>query len=415
MVGMTAGGFLVNEKAGYRKLLKRRSIVKKHYVTTFFMVLLCACLVSCAGKTVQENALSFEPYKFSANQYASKVDNFVVIMDASCSMSEKYGLKTKAEIAKELLTAMNETLPELGYNGELISFGPKDSVKLEYGPTRYSTSGFESALNAIHEPHGGTPRPLTKAINAAAADLKSSQGKIAVIIVSDGDRVEPASVKAAEALKKQLGDRLCIYTVLIGDSPAGIKVMDQIAKTSGCGYSTTADKLASSGNVAGFVEEIFLAKLTPRPVVKPKPVARLMDSDGDGVADDKDQCPNTPKGAIVNARGCWAFSAMTLFDFDKAEINSEAYPMLNNAVLIMKKNPQLRVEIDGHTDNPGSAAYNMILSERRAKAVMKYFVDNGVNAEQLTVKGFGATKPAAGNDTKEGRAQNRRVTLKPVR
>jgi outer membrane protein OmpA-like peptidoglycan-associated protein len=140
-----------------------------------------------------------------------------------------------------------------------------------------------------------------------------------------------------------------------------------------------------------------------------------MDSDGDGVTDDKDQCPNTPMGATVDARGCWTYAATVLFDFDSAEIKTEAHPMLNEAVVILKKNSKIKVEVDGHTDNIGPAEYNMMLSERRANAVMKYFVDNGVEAERLTVKGFGLTKPAASNDTKEDRAKNRRVELTPVK
>jgi len=88
--------------------------------------------------------------------------------------------------------------------------------------------------------------------------------------------------------------------------------------------------------------------------------------------------------------------------------------MLDEAVSILKRNPEMKVEIDGHTDNMGPAAYNMNLSERRAKAIMKYFVDKGVEAERLTTKGFGFTKPAASNKTKEGRAKNRRVQLTPI-
>jgi OOP family OmpA-OmpF porin len=106
---------------------------------------------------------------------------------------------------------------------------------------------------------------------------------------------------------------------------------------------------------------------------------------------------------------------VVLFDFDSAEIKSDAHPMLDEAVVILKKNPSIKVEVDGHTDNVGPAEYNMKLSERRANSVMKYFVDNGVKAERLTVKGFGLTKPAVGNDTKEDRAKNRRVELTPVK
>jgi len=106
---------------------------------------------------------------------------------------------------------------------------------------------------------------------------------------------------------------------------------------------------------------------------------------------------------------------VALFDSDSAEIKSEAYPMLDEASDILKKNPELNVEIDGHTDNIGPADYNMKISERRANAVMEYFISKGVDAKRLTIKGFGLTKPAANNDTEEGRAKNRRVELTPVK
>ncbi|MBW1971054.1 MAG: OmpA family protein [Deltaproteobacteria bacterium] len=390
--------------------------MKKHYLTAFFIVMISALVISCGGKKVMTTAPSFEPYKFNANQYVPKVDSFVVILDTSYSMADKYGNKAKANVAKEFLGAMNQTIPEMNYNGALRTFGniayvPDKSTLLVYGPTKYSTEGFGTALNAVKGSNGDSSRALAKAISAAGGDLKSAQGPVNVVIVSDGEDMDQIPVKAAEALKSQFGDRLCIFTVLIGDSPAGKDILDQIAKAGGCGYSTTADQLASSGDMAGFVEGIFLAKPAP----KPAPIAKPMDSDGDGVIDNKDKCPNTPMGATVDARGCWTYAAVVLFDFDSAEIKSEAHPMLDEAVVILKKTPKIKVEVDGHTDNIGPAEYNMMLSERRANAIMKYFVDNGVEAERLTVKGFGLTKPAAGNDTKEGRAKNRRVELTPVK
>ena len=383
--------------------------MKKHYVNGLFLLMISTLVFSCGGKIVQKTAPSFEPYKFNANQYEPKVDNFVVILDTSFSMNHKYGQKKKVEIAKEFLTAMNETLPELNYNGALITFGHDDSIMADYGPTQYSTSGFGSALNATKEPSGNSSYPLAEAINAATGDLKSSQGQIPVIIVSDGEKMNQAPVKAAKALKSKFGEQVCIYTVLVGDDPAGKQILDQIAKAGGCGYSTTAEGLASSGSMAGFVEGIFLAKPAPKLVAKP------MDSDGDGVTDDKDQCPNTPIGATVDARGCWTYAAVVLFGFDSAEIKSEAYPMLDEASAILKKNTELNVEIDGHTDNIGPAEYNIKLSERRANAIMEYFISKGIDAKRLTIKGFGLTKPAASNDTKEGRAKNRRVELTPVK
>jgi OOP family OmpA-OmpF porin len=400
------------------KTKKRRKDMKKYYLTTLFIVMISTLLISCGGKKVMKTAPSFEPYKFDASQYVPKVDNFVVILDTSSSMADKYGKKEKAKIAKELLTAMNQTLPELNYNGALITFGhdahlPDKSAMLVYGPTKYSTAGFGSALNATKGPGGDSSLALAKAINASGVNLKSAQGPIAVILVSDGEKMDQAPLKAAEALKSQFGDRLCIDTVLVGDNPAGKMTLEQIAKAGGCGISTTADQLASSANMAGFVKGLFLAKPAPKPApmaAAPKP----MDSDKDGVTDNLDQCPNTPMGATVDARGCWTYAAKVLFDINSAEVKSEAYPMLNESVLILKKNPNLNVEIDGHADNTGTAAYNITLSEKRAEAIKAFFVSRGIDPQRLTTHGNGFSKPAASNDTKEGRAKNRRVELTPV-
>ena len=238
--------------------------MKKYYVNGLFLLMISTLLISCGGKVVQKAAPSFEPYRFGASKFAPKVDNFVVILDTSYSMSHTYGGTKKVEIAKGFLSAMNETLPELNYNGALITFGHDDSILRDYGPTRYSTSGFGSALNATKEPRGNSSFPLATAINAAAGDLNSSQGQIAVIMVSDGENMDQAPVAAAEALKSQFGERLCIDTVLVGDNPAGKMTLEQIAKAGGCGTSTTADQLASSANMAGFVEALFLAKPAPK-------------------------------------------------------------------------------------------------------------------------------------------------------
>ncbi|MBW2574525.1 MAG: OmpA family protein [Deltaproteobacteria bacterium] len=385
----------------------------KYYLKAVFLVMISTLLFSCAAQQVQTAQPLFSPDTLEADQYEPKVDNFMVILDKSSSMSYKYNGQKRLTIAKDFLSAMNQTLPEMKFNCALRTFGTSGFGKptaLFYGPTEYSTKGFQGALDAAQRAIGTSP--LGAAINAAGGDLKKSEGQIAVIIVSDGEEMDAAPITAAKNMKAKFGDRVCIYTVLVGDDPAGETLMKQVAAAGGCGFSVRADGFKDSGDTGDFVKNVFLAEIV-KPA--PKPVAKPMDSDGDGVTDDKDQCPNTPKGATVDARGCWTYAAVVMYDFDSAEIKSEAYPMLDEAVLILGKNPELKVEIDGHTDNVGPAAYNMNLSERRAKAVMQYFVDKGVEAQRLTTKGFGSTNPAASNDTKEGRAKNRRVELTPVK
>lgn len=150
----------------------------------------------------------------------------------------------------------------------------------------------------------------------------------------------------------------------------------------------------------------------PVPVAAP---AMAADSDGDGVTDAKDDCPNTPKGVVVNERGCWAFSDGLLFAFDSSVIKQEFYPVLNETKGAFDRNPTMKVEISGNTDSTGPEAYNQKLSEKRAKAVMVYLVNTvGIDASRLSAVGYGETKPGFPNDTEENRAKNRRVVFTPV-
>ncbi|MDD5722358.1 MAG: OmpA family protein [Syntrophales bacterium] len=149
----------------------------------------------------------------------------------------------------------------------------------------------------------------------------------------------------------------------------------------------------------------------PAPVLTPAPEPK--DSDGDGVYDDVDECPDTPARARVDKRGCWVLGNI-LFDFDKSIIKPEGRPILDEVVAVLNNNPSVRVDLQGHTDSTGSDAWNQGLSERRAQAVMEYQVSAGIDPNRLTTKGFGESVPAATNETKEGRALNRRVELKPI-
>jgi len=100
------------------------------------------------------------------------------------------------------------------------------------------------------------------------------------------------------------------------------------------------------------------------------------------------------------------------FDFNSARLSSEAYPILLHAVQVLLRNPDMRIEIQGHTDNVGSERYNQTLSERRARTVMNYLVARGISASRLQTMGYGETKPIADNNTPAGRAMNRRIEFK---
>jgi len=99
------------------------------------------------------------------------------------------------------------------------------------------------------------------------------------------------------------------------------------------------------------------------------------------------------------------------FDFDKATLRPDAMPVLDEAVRILKAEPNTSIVVVGHTDSIGTEQYNMKLSERRANTVRDYLVKHGIAASRITAEGMGESKPVASNDTADGRAQNRRVEL----
>ena len=155
------------------------------------------------------------------------------------------------------------------------------------------------------------------------------------------------------------------------------------------------------------------------------------DSDGDGVTDDKDRCPNTPAGTEVDASGCpkpepppppppppAVFNGVlegVNFATGSARLTPDSQKILDGVAQTLQEWPDVKVEIQGHTDSQANDDFNMKLSQSRAESVKKYLVSKGVDASRLTAKGYGETRPIADNATSEGRAKNRRVELSQIK
>jgi outer membrane protein OmpA-like peptidoglycan-associated protein len=146
------------------------------------------------------------------------------------------------------------------------------------------------------------------------------------------------------------------------------------------------------------------------------------DSDRDGLTDDKDKCPREPeaRNGWEDKDGCpdevpkqlidvAGIMAGIQFDIDKDTIKPVSRPILERAKQVLVDNPDIHVEISGHTDSTGSRDHNMDLSRRRAEAVKKWFVAEGLDAARFETKGLGPDDPIDTNDTKEGRTKNRRI------
>jgi len=428
--------------------------------------LIAALMGACAAGPAPGPHDAFQPQDLNplirSGAYVPKVDSFLVILDASGTMYNAYNGHQKLDFAKGILSRMNQTIPDIPLTGGLRSLGQNFSsgTRLMYGMTGYSKDALQSAFGPIT---GGGLTPLATAVSAAEGDLQAASGMIALIVLSDGLNTDASPIAAAQRLKEVFGDRLCIYTVVVGEDPRGVQAMRQVADAGACGFSVNANDIATSEGMANFVRDVFLAEGEGKPLdsdgdgvpdnmdkcpgtpqgvkvdadgcpldsdgdgvpdyldkcpgtpqgVKVDGNGCPLDTDGDGVYDYMDKCPRTPRGAVVDDRGCWVIEGVH-FDTDEATIKPQARPVLNAVASVLKQNPGLKVEVQGHTDSRGTDAYNMQLSERRAQAVVEYLGNAGIDTSRLQAEGYGESRPAVPNTSPENMAKNRRVELKPL-
>jgi len=348
---------------------------------------------ACAHKTI---LAPFTPTdlnaKVTSDNYVQKVDNFLVIFDDTESMYLDRRWQSKLEKAKLIATNMNNTIPTLNLRAGMRVFGPRnyslaDGSALQYGMTTYSKSGLGGAINSVTKTGGNTP--MTRAIEMANGDLAKSKGDIAVIVISDGEEnIKIPAVVAARAMKEKYKDRVCIYTILIGDSEEGQATMKEIAQAGDCGFATDEEALSTPDGMANFVEKVFLKKAEKAAIL-----------------------PTPAMVHPVEEKKCFTVELKVEFDFDKSFIRSEYYKTLSEFADVMNSYPNHTVNLEGNTDYVGTDQYNMNLGQRRAESVRNFLLKNfkDIDPSRLTTISLGESKPTDTNETKEGRQHNRRV------
>lgn len=356
------------------------------------LFLLTACSQRETAQLPEQTTRDLSP-KYLAGEVASKVDGWVVLLDASLSMSDLHGQYVKFDIARAFVENMNNTLPPISAVSGLRTFGHSPTVstqqtELFFGMTAFSRDGVKSGIAKVDQPGG--PTPLSTAINAAAADLAQVKGKKALIIVSDGEDLDDQPVEAAKAFLAKLGPDACIYTVHVGDNKDGRALMEKIAKTSACGFTVAALDILPANPMAGYVSDVFLTgKETGlgyhKAVAMMKPLSNIH------------------------------------FEFDSDQLTSASRTILDKNIQILSEHPEIKLTIEGHTSARGSDAYNLKLSERRAKTVFNYLTGNGnIPANRLKTIGFGENQPQVKESTPDqidspAAKTNMRVELKVIK
>jgi outer membrane protein OmpA-like peptidoglycan-associated protein len=365
-----------------------------------FLLMFCIPFTGCA---------TFRPVDLNpqirSGQLVQKTDNFIVLFDKSASMakskktemiddamSEKVGTATRLIHAKNTTKNMIATIPEIRLNAGLRTFWSEETA-LIYGMKSLVKEDYTKAINSIEHVTGRTP--MGKAITAAGNDLKGAAGNSAIIIVSDFseipgvDDIRPATVmEAITKVNADYGDRLCVYAIQLAYTPDGKELSEQIVQNVEGGYTVNADRLVKPAAMAAFVERVIAGNCLRYRQLAAQPKEKVVIVADEPMVEEKVVAAAEPKIIIL------AFEDVH-FDFDKSTLKPEAQTILKRNIQLLKDNPKAKIRIAGYTSAAGTMAYNQSLSERRAKAVQAYLINEGiVTPDRLSTIGYGETDPA---------------------
>ncbi|MCE5281974.1 MAG: OmpA family protein [Deltaproteobacteria bacterium] len=375
-----------------------------------YLLTFCILLAGCASF----RSADLNP-QIKSGQLVQKMDNLIVLFDKSASMGELHGKPmvneaTRLIHAKETTKNMIATIPEIKLNAGLRTFWAEETA-LIYGMKSLVKEDYTGAINSIESPYGGTD--IGTAITAAGNDLKSADGSSAIVIVSDFsdlpgiDDLRPAIVlDAITKVNEEYGDKLCVYAIQVGYSRDGKELSEQIVQKVMGGYTVNADTLATPAAMAAFVEKVISGDCSHYQQMFAKPEETVAIVAADPKVEEKvaaavsETKPEEKTVAAVSEPKAEEKVIVLVFedvhfDFDKSTLRPEAQTILKRNIQILKDNPKAKVRIAGYASASGTDAYNQKLSERRAKAVQEYLMNEGTIAQdRLSTIGYGETKPA---------------------
>lgn len=299
-----------------------------------------------------------------------KVDSFDLLADQSGSMMmQAPDLKmTKAAAAKQVLAAVNEAIPNLGYKASLHTVAPASKI-VSYGDWDRSAMGEGIATLPEDGTVFGRMTPMGDGLAINSADYATMARPTAVVLASDGANnlgIDPVA-EAAAIYQAQPG--ICFHIISFADTDEGQAVLDKIAALNSCSVSVKgADLMADQNALNQFVADVFYTT-----------------------------------GAAEEALVLHGVN----FAFDSYALDAKAQGILDEAAVVLKEK-NVHVTLEGWTDSIGTDAYNKVLSQNRANAVKNYLVEQGVPASKLTAVGMGKSFKYD-NATEEGRYLNRRV------
>jgi len=305
-------------------------------------------------------------------------DNFVVLFDSSSSMKASFGDSglTTLDAAKKFLKDRNEILPDLGYNAGLYLLTPFKPI---YMMQKYDRDKFAAAIDQLPAKASG-PTLMQQGLLKLDGILSGLSGRTVVFLFTDGSYSQMPGSRKPVDIAKRLADKynVCFYVISTAKGQQQKDVLKAVASINECSRVVPFDQIYERPvYIAGalFVIETRIEKFLTT-------IYRLADVKIDNI----------------------------LFDLNSVQILPEYNDELNILGEFLKNNPETYVVLTGFTDNAGSPEYNLGLARRRAESVEKYLVDNfNMSVGRIVTQWYGIADPVAGNDTADGRSQNRRV------
>lgn len=321
---------------------------------------------------------------------------------------------------KELAANFVTGMPDGGYSVGAILFERDEQSVLPLA--RFDRDALAAHVAGMERLAANTP--LEHVFTAAIEMLQGAEGATSVVVFSDGSLTELGSesewshaVAAAARLRAASGDPTRLHLLQVGHDTSGSERLANLAAL------TPGDTYESRGNLSHFAglylaqRRIFLGDPLPSVAAPPPVVAEVegqagVDRDRDGVADAKDRCPDTPKGAKVDPAGCWVLRSFG-FSLGDARLTSQHKPQLDEIGDVLHQNPSLRIRVDGYADPTGAERANMTLSELRAASVKSYLESVGIAASRIDARGYGEGRPINTGDI-EKRMQRSRIVVVTV-
>ena len=316
------------------------------------------------------------------DDFVKTTDNFLVMFDTSSSMAAEYAKGSKVskyDVARKILKQKFMQLPDLGYNSGLYTFASDKKALYPMGP--FDKAKFAQAIDSLPaQPKGATF--LSQALRKLESILQKQSGKTVVFIFTDGKSDSSGGMKDPEDYTQALADKYNVCFYMIGDATdnRSAKRLTDMAKANACSRVIPFKQFVDNPDyVTG---ALYVVKATER--IETITETRIV---GLKVGD-------------------------VLFGYNQTDVQSRYMADLEKLGMFLKKNPNAYALLVGYTDSLGSEEYNLGLSNRRADSVAAHLMSNyGVSQDQVVVNWYGEANPVAGNDTEEGRAQNRRVEV----